>query len=79
MDPVSKRTFIVTGGNSGIGLETARLLADMGARVVIMVRDASRGQMAVADIRSTSNHTDLVADARPRLAGRCAPCSGSDR
>ena len=59
MDPVSKRTFIVTGGNSGIGLETARRLADMGARVVITVRDASRGQIAVADIRFTSNNTEV--------------------
>ena len=42
------RTVLVTGATGGIGLETARALAKMGARVVIGARDAVRGQ-AVAD------------------------------
>jgi retinol dehydrogenase 12 len=41
------KTVVVTGGNSGIGLETAAALAAMGARVLITARDAGRGEAAV--------------------------------
>jgi NAD(P)-dependent dehydrogenase (short-subunit alcohol dehydrogenase family) len=44
------RTVVVTGGNSGIGLETAVALGQMGARVLITARDADRGRAAVARI-----------------------------
>jgi NAD(P)-dependent dehydrogenase (short-subunit alcohol dehydrogenase family) len=42
------RIFIVTGANSGIGLPTARALAEAGARVVLAVRDVAKGEV-VAD------------------------------
>jgi NAD(P)-dependent dehydrogenase (short-subunit alcohol dehydrogenase family) len=44
------RTVVVTGGNSGIGLETAAALAGMGARVIVTARNADKGRAAVADI-----------------------------
>jgi len=44
------KTVVVTGGNSGIGLETAVALGLMGARVVITARNAGRGEAAVAQI-----------------------------
>jgi NAD(P)-dependent dehydrogenase (short-subunit alcohol dehydrogenase family) len=44
---------VVTGANSGIGLETARQLASAGATVVLAVRDAEKGDRAADDIRST--------------------------
>jgi NAD(P)-dependent dehydrogenase (short-subunit alcohol dehydrogenase family) len=44
------RTVVVTGGNSGLGLETARALAAAGARVVLAVRDAARGAQAAAGL-----------------------------
>jgi NAD(P)-dependent dehydrogenase (short-subunit alcohol dehydrogenase family) len=40
------RTALVTGGNSGIGLETGRALAARGARVVLLCRGAGRGEAA---------------------------------
>ncbi|ABK73872.1 SDR family NAD(P)-dependent oxidoreductase [Mycolicibacterium smegmatis] len=43
-------TALVTGGTSGIGLESARLMAAEGADVVITGRDAQRGEQAAADI-----------------------------
>ena len=42
--PMAGRTVLVTGATSGIGLETARALAGMGARVVLGVRDTARGE-----------------------------------
>jgi NAD(P)-dependent dehydrogenase (short-subunit alcohol dehydrogenase family) len=44
---MSERTVVVTGGNSGIGLETAVELGRLGARVIITARDAGRGSAAV--------------------------------
>jgi NAD(P)-dependent dehydrogenase (short-subunit alcohol dehydrogenase family) len=56
------KTVVITGGNSGIGAETAVALAQMGARVVITARDPERGKAAVDDIkaRSTSDDVELV-------------------
>ena len=46
------RVMIVTGGTRGIGLATARLLAEDGASVVVSGRDAGRLASAVAEIES---------------------------
>ncbi|MGC7097287.1 SDR family NAD(P)-dependent oxidoreductase [Amycolatopsis lurida] len=43
------KTALVTGGTSGIGRATARLLARAGAEVVITGRDHQRGEKAVAE------------------------------
>jgi NAD(P)-dependent dehydrogenase (short-subunit alcohol dehydrogenase family) len=48
---VKDKTVIVTGGNSGIGLETAVGLARQGANVIITARDPERGKQAVDDIK----------------------------
>ncbi|MET8044094.1 SDR family NAD(P)-dependent oxidoreductase [Micromonospora sp. NPDC005215] len=47
---LSGRRAVVTGGASGIGLETARALADAGAEVTLAVRDTAAGERAAADI-----------------------------
>jgi NAD(P)-dependent dehydrogenase (short-subunit alcohol dehydrogenase family) len=44
------RTVIVTGANSGLGLETSRALAAAGARVIMTARDPERGRRAVAEV-----------------------------
>lgn len=50
----SGRVAVITGANTGIGYETARVLADRGARVVLAVRDLDKGRDA-ADRITTGN------------------------
>jgi NAD(P)-dependent dehydrogenase (short-subunit alcohol dehydrogenase family) len=55
------RRVIVTGGASGIGIETARALAAAGAEVTLAVRDPAAGERAAEDITaSTGNKQVLV-------------------
>jgi NAD(P)-dependent dehydrogenase (short-subunit alcohol dehydrogenase family) len=56
------RRAVVTGGASGIGVETARALAGAGAEVTLAVRDTGAGERTAADlIASTGNKQILVA------------------
>jgi len=45
---------IVTGGYSGLGLETARTLSSAGAKVIVPTRDKSRAEKAIQGMRGVS-------------------------
>jgi NAD(P)-dependent dehydrogenase (short-subunit alcohol dehydrogenase family) len=53
------KTAVITGGNSGIGLATARRLKVEGARVVIVGRDASTLNAAAREYGFVSIRADL--------------------
>jgi NAD(P)-dependent dehydrogenase (short-subunit alcohol dehydrogenase family) len=48
---MSGKTCLVTGATSGIGKATALRLAGLGATVIVVARDAARGEQACAEIR----------------------------
>ncbi|MFT4066338.1 SDR family NAD(P)-dependent oxidoreductase [Paraburkholderia sp.] len=47
---LSDTTAIVTGGHSGLGLETTRALADAGARVIVAARDEEAARAKISGI-----------------------------
>jgi NAD(P)-dependent dehydrogenase (short-subunit alcohol dehydrogenase family) len=53
------RVAVVTGGNSGLGLETTRELARKGAHVVLACRDTGKGAAAMTDIRADVPNADI--------------------
>ncbi|WP_186055159.1 SDR family NAD(P)-dependent oxidoreductase [Burkholderia gladioli] len=45
---LSGKTVLVTGGHSGIGLESTRVLAAAGARIIVGARDMAKARAALA-------------------------------
>jgi NAD(P)-dependent dehydrogenase (short-subunit alcohol dehydrogenase family) len=59
------KTVVITGGTSGIGEAAAGKLAEMGARIVFVARDKSRGEETLARLRKRAPdvaHTVHCAD-----------------
>ncbi|KAK7729760.1 hypothetical protein SLS63_006141 [Diaporthe eres] len=57
----SGKTYVVTGGNSGLGLETARHLVEFNAsRVILAVRNLTAGDAAKEKIEKTTGRKGVV-------------------
>lgn len=55
------KVAIVTGGNTGIGLETAKILAAAGARVIVAARDIEKARKNLCNIPNiVVEHLDLI-------------------
>ena len=52
---LSEKTILITGGSSGLGIETVRALAHTGAKVVIGVRDMPKAKGVLEDILQDSS------------------------
>lgn len=55
----SGRVFFVTGANSGLGYQTAKLLAGRGARVLLGCRSVEKAEAAIADIHAVYPEADM--------------------
>jgi len=77
------QVFVITGANSGIGFEAAKLLAGQGGRVIMACRDLKDGARARAEVEAAASgsgaaelvHIDLadlgsVRTAAAEIAGR---------
>lgn len=60
MSVLQQRIALITGGNRGIGFETAKKLAEQGIKVVIGVRDQHKGEQAVTALKALGAEADYV-------------------
>ena len=54
------KTIVITGANTGIGYEAARVLSAKGARVVIACRSEQKANDAIASIKKANGEVDVA-------------------
>ena len=58
---LTEKTIIVTGATSGIGIETARVLASRGANISLTARDMAKAKAIVEEIRKSTGNDNVNA------------------
>ena len=56
------KTFIITGGNSGLGFETARRIAEKGHKVILVCRNMERGNEAANKIMNETGNKNVYTE-----------------
>lgn len=57
---MDNKIVVITGATSGVGKETARELARLGATVTILGRDFDKGLATLAELKATARHPDRL-------------------
>ena len=68
--------MLVTGGNKGLGFETARRLVDAGHTVYVGSRDAERGSEAAAELGARAIQLDVTDDSSVEAAAAAIAADG---
>lgn len=80
LKPLNQQVIVITGASSGIGLATAMLAAERGAKLVLIARSAKTLKYVVAEITSAGGEAiDVVADVADREKMRTAAQTAIDR
>lgn len=67
LKPLNQQVIVITGASSGIGLATARLAAERGAKLVLIARSAETLRSLAAEIRGSGGEAiHVVADVADR-------------
>ena len=61
LKPLSEQVIVVTGASSGIGLATARMAAERGAKVLLVARDETTLRAIVGEITAAGGTADASA------------------
>jgi hypothetical protein len=71
---LSGKIAMVTGGYSGIGLETARALAEAGAKVIVPARNAEKARKALEGIPNVELELMDLMKPAPSIPSRNGSC-----
>lgn len=78
---LSGKTYLITGGNSGIGFEAAKMLAGAGARIVIAARNRDKASAALDRLKDAApgDHDQLCLDLASLASVRSAAKDAKER
>ena len=54
------KTIFITGANTGIGYDTARVLAERGAKILLGCRSETKADEAIAKIKSVKADANVI-------------------
>ena len=56
---IQGKTCMITGANAGIGKETAKKIAALGAHLIMVCRNPEKGEEARTEIIETTNNQNI--------------------
>ena len=57
---LTNKTFLITGGNSGIGFELAKIIASLNGKLILTVRNMARGEEAKKALKEINRKADIT-------------------